>query len=88
MVRPLLRKHFDPPREECRRRNATRMRERAPRFEEATGRCWPLLIHATTIVVDDVDALFERAERRYLLLTPTAFLITARRAASSTDLPS
>ena len=39
------------------------MRERAPHFEEATGRSWPLLTHAITLIVDDVDAHFERAER-------------------------
>ncbi|MGH8987300.1 MAG: VOC family protein [Acidimicrobiales bacterium] len=39
-----------------------RMRERAPRFEEATGQSWPLLTHATTVIVDDVDAHFERTE--------------------------
>ncbi len=37
------------------------MRERAPRFEEATGRSWPLLTHAISVVVDDVDAHFGRA---------------------------
>lgn len=39
------------------------MRERAPHFEEATGRAWPLLTHAITVIVKDVDAHFERAER-------------------------
>lgn len=39
------------------------MRERAPRFEEAAGRSWPLLTHTITVFVDDVDAHFERAER-------------------------
>jgi uncharacterized glyoxalase superfamily protein PhnB len=39
------------------------MRRRAPRFEEATGRSWPLLTHTITVMVDDVDAHFERAER-------------------------
>ena len=39
------------------------MRERAPRFEEATGRSWPLLTHTITVMVDDVDAHFEQAER-------------------------
>lgn len=39
------------------------MRERAPRFEEATGRSWPLLTHVITVIVDDVDAHFQRAER-------------------------
>jgi uncharacterized glyoxalase superfamily protein PhnB len=38
------------------------MRERAPRFEEATGGSWPLLTHTITIIVDDVDAHFEQAE--------------------------
>lgn len=37
------------------------MRERAPRFEEAVGRSWPLLTHAISVFVDDVDAHFERA---------------------------
>jgi len=40
------------------------MRERAPHFEEATGRSWPLLTHAITVIVDDVDAHFERAKRQ------------------------
>jgi uncharacterized glyoxalase superfamily protein PhnB len=40
------------------------MRERAPRFEEATGQSWPLLTHAITVIVDDVDAHFERTERQ------------------------
>jgi uncharacterized glyoxalase superfamily protein PhnB len=39
------------------------MRERAPHFEEAVGRSWPLLTHAITVIVNDVDAHFERAER-------------------------
>jgi uncharacterized glyoxalase superfamily protein PhnB len=39
------------------------MRERAPHFEEAAGRSWPLLTHTITVFVDDVDAHFERAER-------------------------
>ena len=39
------------------------MRERAPRFEEASGRSWPLLTHAITVIVDDVDAHFARAEQ-------------------------
>jgi len=39
------------------------MRERAPHFEEATGRSWPLLTHMVTVFVNDVDAHFERAER-------------------------
>ncbi len=39
------------------------MRERAPRFEEATGRSWPLLTHTITVMVDNVDAHFEQAER-------------------------
>ena len=37
------------------------MRERAPRFEEATGRTWPLLTHAISVFVDDVDTHFARA---------------------------
>jgi uncharacterized glyoxalase superfamily protein PhnB len=40
------------------------MRERAPRFEEATGRSWPLLSHAITVIVDDVEEHYERAERK------------------------
>jgi uncharacterized glyoxalase superfamily protein PhnB len=49
------------------------MRERAPHFEEAAGRSWPLLTHATTVLVDDVDAHFRRAEREgaAVLSTPT-----------------
>jgi uncharacterized glyoxalase superfamily protein PhnB len=39
------------------------MRERAPHFEEPSGRSWPLLTHAVTVIVDDVDAHFARAER-------------------------
>lgn len=39
------------------------MRERAPRFEEAGGRSWPLLTHTISVSVDDVDAHFERARR-------------------------
>ena len=39
------------------------MRERAPRFEEATGRSWPFLTHAVTVIVDDVDGHFERTQR-------------------------
>ncbi|MGC2204967.1 MAG: VOC family protein [Thermoplasmata archaeon] len=39
------------------------MRERAPHFEEATGRSWPLLTHAVTVIVEDVDAHCERAKR-------------------------
>lgn len=39
------------------------MRERAPRFEEATGRSWPLLTHTVTVIVDEADEHFERAER-------------------------
>jgi uncharacterized glyoxalase superfamily protein PhnB len=38
------------------------MRERAPRFEEASGKSWPLLTHRITVIVDDVDVHFERAE--------------------------
>ena len=37
------------------------MRERAPRFEEVIGRSWPLLTHAISVFVEDVDAHFERA---------------------------
>jgi uncharacterized glyoxalase superfamily protein PhnB len=43
---------------------STWMRERAPHFEEATGRSWPLLTHAITVIVDDVDAHFERAKHQ------------------------
>lgn len=32
------------------------VRGRAPRFEQAAGRSWPLLTHAVTVLVDDVDA--------------------------------
>ena len=39
------------------------MRERAPHFEESIGRSWPLLTHVITVLVDDVDAHFERSER-------------------------
>lgn len=39
------------------------MRERAPHFEEPSGRSWPLLTHAVTVIVDDVDAHFARAKR-------------------------
>lgn len=39
------------------------MRDRAPRFEEATGRSWPLLTHAVTVIVDNVDAHYQQAER-------------------------
>jgi uncharacterized glyoxalase superfamily protein PhnB len=31
---------------------------------QATGRSWPLLTHAITVLVDDVDAHFERTERQ------------------------
>lgn len=41
----------------------TWMRARAPRFEQTTGRSWPLLTHAITVFVDDVDAHFARAKR-------------------------
>ena len=41
----------------------TWMRERAPRFEQASGRSWPLLTHTITVFVDDVDEHFTRAER-------------------------
>jgi uncharacterized glyoxalase superfamily protein PhnB len=40
------------------------MRERAPHFEEATGRSWPLLTHTISVLVNDVDAHFERVERQ------------------------
>jgi uncharacterized glyoxalase superfamily protein PhnB len=40
------------------------MRERAPRFEEATGRSWPHLTHAVTVIVNDVDAHFARVEQQ------------------------
>ena len=40
------------------------MREHAPRFEVGNDRSWPLLTHAITVIVDDVDAHFEGAERR------------------------
>jgi uncharacterized glyoxalase superfamily protein PhnB len=39
------------------------MRERAPHFEEGSGRPWPLLNHSITVIVDHVDAHFEQAER-------------------------
>jgi uncharacterized glyoxalase superfamily protein PhnB len=39
------------------------MRERAPHFEEGAGRSWPLLTHAISVMVDDVDAHLARAER-------------------------
>jgi uncharacterized glyoxalase superfamily protein PhnB len=39
------------------------MRERAPHFEEGAGRPWPLLKHSVTVIVDNVDAHFEQAER-------------------------
>ena len=32
------------------------MRERAPHFEEVSGRSWPLLSHTITVFVDGVDA--------------------------------
>ncbi len=40
------------------------MRERAPHFEEASGRSWPLLTHAITVIVEDVDTHFERAQQQ------------------------
>jgi uncharacterized glyoxalase superfamily protein PhnB len=40
------------------------MREQAPHFEEATGRSWPLLTHAISVIVGYVDAHFERAEQQ------------------------
>ncbi len=49
------------------------MRERAPRFEEASGPGWPLLTHAVTVVVDQVDAHHRRAEQAgaIILSAPT-----------------
>jgi uncharacterized glyoxalase superfamily protein PhnB len=49
------------------------MRERAPRFEEATDRSWPLLTHTVSVIVGDVDAHFERAEQEgaAMLSSPT-----------------
>lgn len=44
------------------------LRERAPRVEEATGRSWPLVTHAVTVVVDDVDSHFRQAEREGAIL--------------------
>lgn len=41
----------------------TWMRERAPRLEESPDRSWPLLTHAITVMVDDVDAHHQRAAR-------------------------
>lgn len=38
------------------------MRERAPRFEEASEPGWPLLTHAVTVVVEQVDAHHRQAE--------------------------
>jgi uncharacterized glyoxalase superfamily protein PhnB len=40
------------------------IRERAPHIEEEAGWPWPLLAHFITVIVDDVDAHFERAERQ------------------------
>ncbi|HLI24039.1 MAG TPA: VOC family protein [Acidimicrobiales bacterium] len=37
------------------------MAERAPRFEQPPGPAWPLLTHAVTVLVDDVDAHHARA---------------------------
>jgi uncharacterized glyoxalase superfamily protein PhnB len=37
------------------------IRDRAPHFEQATGRSWPLLTHTVSVIVDDVDAHFERS---------------------------
>jgi uncharacterized glyoxalase superfamily protein PhnB len=39
------------------------MRERTPRFEDPTSDPWPLLTHAITVIVDNVDAHYQRAER-------------------------
>lgn len=39
------------------------MRTRAPRFEQSAGPSWPLLTHAVTVLVDDVDAHHARAVR-------------------------
>jgi uncharacterized glyoxalase superfamily protein PhnB len=39
------------------------MRQRAPHFEEATERSWPFLTHTISVIVDDVDAHFTRAQR-------------------------
>ncbi len=49
------------------------MRSRAPHFEEAAGCSWPLLTHAVTVVVADVDAHHERARRQgaVVLTAPT-----------------
>ncbi len=49
------------------------MGERAPRFEEASGAGWPLLTHAVTVVVDQVDAHYRRAEQAgaIILSVPT-----------------
>ena len=48
------------------------MRERAPHFEQETGRSWPLLTHTVTVFVDDVDAHFQRAQQQgaAVLTTP------------------
>ena len=49
------------------------MRDRAPRYEEAIGRPWPLLTHAVTVIVEDVDGHFEQARMKgaAILSTPT-----------------
>jgi uncharacterized glyoxalase superfamily protein PhnB len=39
------------------------IRERAPHYEEAPGRSWPLLTHVITVIVQDVDGHFERAQQ-------------------------
>jgi uncharacterized glyoxalase superfamily protein PhnB len=39
------------------------MRERVPRFDEASGHSWPLLTHTITVLVDDVDTHFEHAKQ-------------------------
>jgi uncharacterized glyoxalase superfamily protein PhnB len=45
------------------------MRQRDPRFEETSGRAWPLLTHAITVVVDGVDAHYEHAKRAGVILS-------------------
>jgi uncharacterized glyoxalase superfamily protein PhnB len=35
----------------------------SPRFEEVTGRSWPLLTHTVTVLVADVDTHFEHAKQ-------------------------
>jgi PhnB protein len=44
-------------------RSATEwIRERVPGFREQKGEPWPNLSHTTTVMVDDVDAHYERAQ--------------------------